>query len=219
MNKPRASQPLHPALLTSRDKYENSFWMERLPAHVWIQDEENSVIYSNRLSAAQLDPVAGKCCRKKKISCFRTFMGEIKTCPCCPYKRLADTMQPESCVCRKGGETHHVYHYPIRPYGSSDLDRPIHVLKLEINVGAIVPRREMSNNSLNTRESGTVGQGSAPDMIRICSACKKIWDESGGWREMESYFGTSLGLQFSHGLCSECACQLYPDIWPGCTLG
>ncbi len=213
MIKPLALQPPVPKLLTSRDKYENSYWMEQLPAHIWVQNEENSVIYSNRLPVRQLASAHGGYCRKKKISCCQDFMGEKKTCTCCPYQRLASTLQPESCVCRKGGEIYHVYHYPIMPNGRQHWEQPINVLKMEINVGGVGRRRKRAEKSVNTRGTSVAEKSPAPGLIKICSVCKKIGDESGGWRELENYFSVTRGLQFSHGLCGDCACQLYPEIW------
>jgi hypothetical protein len=137
MKKPLDLKPPLAKLLTSRDKYENSFWMEQLPAHVWVQDDENSVIYSNRLAVNQLAVVSARYCRKKKISCCRDFMGKKNSCPCCPHQRITTTLQAESCVCRRGEEIYQVYHFPFAPNGGYHGDQPTYVLKIEINVGAL----------------------------------------------------------------------------------
>jgi PAS domain S-box-containing protein len=41
-------------------------------------------------------------------------------------------------------------------------------------------------------------------LIPICSHCKRIRDENGGWHEIEIYIGHQLGAKFSHGICPNC---------------
>ncbi len=200
-------------LLTSREKYENSWWMEQLPAHVWVQDGgSNAVIYSNRLSVRQLASVRGRFCRAKRMICH-ALKGEKQTCPCCPYQRLAASMRPESCLCRRGGEARQVYHFPLLPAGNHQGGRPIQVLKLEIEFVAPGFRGTKTGQGSNAESEGAETGTMSDGLIKICSACKKVRDTTGAWQELEQYFGTVFGLQFSHGLCWECACQLYPEIW------
>jgi len=50
-------------------------------------------------------------------------------------------------------------------------------------------------------------------LLPICSSCKKIHDEDGKWREMESYIQARSAARFSHGLCPHCAKKLYPEVF------
>ena len=49
-------------------------------------------------------------------------------------------------------------------------------------------------------------------IIPICAQCKKIRDDQAYWSHVETYFTRHLGVDFSHGLCPECAKALYPDF-------
>lgn len=49
------------------------------------------------------------------------------------------------------------------------------------------------------------------DLIPICCNCKKIRDDEGYWNQVEEYLKERTGVQFSHGICPDCARQLYPD--------
>ena len=49
-------------------------------------------------------------------------------------------------------------------------------------------------------------------MLPICSSCKKIRDDKGYWNRIESYIRSHSEVQFSHGICPDCAKKLYPDI-------
>ena len=48
-------------------------------------------------------------------------------------------------------------------------------------------------------------------LIPICANCKKIRDDKGYWNQLESYIEKHSEAQFSHGICEECAEELYGD--------
>jgi PAS domain S-box-containing protein len=49
-------------------------------------------------------------------------------------------------------------------------------------------------------------------LMRICSNCKKIFDDEEGWTQLESFFEKYSNIKFSHGLCQECSENLYPQF-------
>ncbi|MFP4500964.1 MAG: PAS domain-containing protein [Candidatus Hydrogenedentota bacterium] len=49
-------------------------------------------------------------------------------------------------------------------------------------------------------------------LLPICSGCKRIRNDNGYWEQVESYIRDHAGVEFSHGLCPECAHRLYPDL-------
>jgi PAS domain-containing protein len=52
-------------------------------------------------------------------------------------------------------------------------------------------------------------------MLPICSFCKKIREGDACWQSLESYFHRHHNIEFSHGLCPECARKHYPDLYHG----
>ncbi len=48
-------------------------------------------------------------------------------------------------------------------------------------------------------------------ILPICASCKKIRDDSGYWNKIEEYIQNHSDALFSHGLCTDCAEQLYGD--------
>lgn len=50
-------------------------------------------------------------------------------------------------------------------------------------------------------------------LLLICSSCKKIKDEKGNWQSIEKYIRDRSEAVFSHGICSECAKKLYPELF------
>ena len=49
-------------------------------------------------------------------------------------------------------------------------------------------------------------------LIPICSHCKKVRDDKGYWHQVEEYIRDHSEAEFSHGLCPECAKELYPEL-------
>lgn len=52
-------------------------------------------------------------------------------------------------------------------------------------------------------------------ILPMCANCKKIRDDSGYWHAVEVYLTIHADAEFSHGLCSDCAAQLYPGLLLG----
>jgi len=50
-------------------------------------------------------------------------------------------------------------------------------------------------------------------LLPICASCKKIRDDDGYWNQLEAYIQDHSEVVFSHGLCPECAKELYPEIF------
>ena len=49
-------------------------------------------------------------------------------------------------------------------------------------------------------------------LLPICSFCKRIRDEGGQWRQLESYIAARSPARFSHTFCSECGRRHYPGL-------
>ena len=49
-------------------------------------------------------------------------------------------------------------------------------------------------------------------LLPICASCKKIRDDKGYWNQIESYLRKHSELEFSHGVCPDCAKKIYADI-------
>jgi len=50
-------------------------------------------------------------------------------------------------------------------------------------------------------------------ILPICASCKKIRDDKGYWNQVEKYLSDRTEAKFTHGICPECAKELYPDIF------
>lgn len=52
-------------------------------------------------------------------------------------------------------------------------------------------------------------------LLPICASCKKIRDDEGYWHQVEVYIRDHSEAIFSHGICPDCAKELYPGYYLG----
>ncbi len=50
-------------------------------------------------------------------------------------------------------------------------------------------------------------------ILPICVKCKKIRDDGGFWNQVEKYVTEHSDAEFSHGICPDCAKELYPEFY------
>jgi CheY-like chemotaxis protein len=50
-------------------------------------------------------------------------------------------------------------------------------------------------------------------LLPICAGCKKIRDDQGYWQDVAVYIQNHSEAELSHGLCSDCARRLYPELF------
>jgi PAS domain-containing protein len=50
-------------------------------------------------------------------------------------------------------------------------------------------------------------------ILPICVYCKKVRDDEEFWQSVENYFKVHLDLDFSHGVCPECAKKVFPGLY------
>ena len=83
--------------------------------------------------------------------------------------------------------------------------------KMEILIGKI---RSQSDELAKSNESLLTALGNIKTLsglLPICASCKKIRDDKGYWNQLESYIKEHSDAVFSHGICPDCAKQLYPN--------
>jgi len=84
--------------------------------------------------------------------------------------------------------------------------------------GVLINGRDISHVP---RCQGDVAEGAAPPdaanaktlagVLNTCACCKKIRTETGNWQQIEVYIREHAPVDFSHGLCPECARLWYPE--------
>jgi PAS domain-containing protein len=52
-------------------------------------------------------------------------------------------------------------------------------------------------------------------LLPICASCRKVRDDQGFWGDVEEYVSSRARVEFTHGICPDCAKKLYPSIMNG----
>lgn len=50
------------------------------------------------------------------------------------------------------------------------------------------------------------------ELVSVCGSCKRVRTQSTGWTSVESFLKDVYGMDLNHGICSECAHKLWPDM-------
>lgn len=50
-------------------------------------------------------------------------------------------------------------------------------------------------------------------LLPICASCKKIKNDDNYWENVADYLKENTDLEFTHGICPDCAKRLYSDLY------
>lgn len=97
--------------------------------------------------------------------------------------------------------------YLIKPFK----DRELHAI---IEMALYKHKTEKEREELiNELQAALARVKTLSGLLPICASCKKIRDDAGYWQQVEVYIRDHADVEFSHGLCPECAKKLYPDFF------
>jgi GAF domain-containing protein len=72
---------------------------------------------------------------------------------------------------------------------------------------------ELLNEKTASLEKALADVQTLRGLLPICACCKKIRDDQGYWNQIESYVKKHSLAEFSHGICPQCAKELYPELY------
>lgn len=101
------------------------------------------------------------------------------------------------------------YGYILKPFN----ERELHIA---IELALVKHKAERERRQLIRRLEETLAELKVlKGILPICASCKKIRNDKGDWEQLEMYIKERSQAEFSHGICPECARQLYPDSSTG----
>jgi DNA-binding response OmpR family regulator len=79
-------------------------------------------------------------------------------------------------------------------------------LRARVSVGVRIAQLQLNlADRVSELEAALAKVKTLSGMLPICASCKKIRDDGGYWRQIESYIRDHSEAEFSHGFCPECA--------------
>jgi AmiR/NasT family two-component response regulator len=104
--------------------------------------------------------------------------------------------------------------YLVKPPRQSDVERAIIITMARFD--DMVELRRL-NTELHDRneelESALSKIETLSGLLPICADCKKIRDDDGYWQDVAVYIRDHSQAEFSHGICPDCAQELFPDYY------
>ena len=123
-------------------------------------------------------------------------------------KRVLESGRPEHFQDRRGGRDYDLSFYPLLASQGQTTGVAIFAQDITLRLAAEREREALVVNLTQALAEVKTLSGLLP----ICSNCKRIRDDQGYWNQIEHYVSQHSQAQFSHGICPECARQLYPDL-------
>jgi len=150
----------------------------------------------------------------QNIKCFESRPGHLCHTDDCPLQQILNGKENttiESAKHQTQGETK-TFIISARPFRDANNN----LLGIVESFQDITPRIkaesakvELIDNLQEALDRVNVLSG----MLPICASCKKIRDDKGYWNQIETYIRDHSEAEFSHGICPDCAKELYPEFY------
>lgn len=186
-----------------RKEWEKTF--DAIDDWICITDLESTILRSNRAVEKYFDlpvkeSIGLKCCMVAHDS--QVYVDG------CPFPRMLQTKKRESSeILTKNGRWMFITVDPI--FGRDGT--VISVVHTARDVTERIRTQEEKEKLLSDLKKALEQVKTLRGLIPICSNCKKIRDDQGYWRLLESYIEHHSEARFSHGLCPDCSEKLYGE--------
>jgi nitrogen fixation/metabolism regulation signal transduction histidine kinase len=179
--------------------------LEAIPLPIFVVDEDVRIFWSNRSAAPLLNMEPDLVLLRRCGEVFRCLhalestagCGRTEFCKDCPIRNSVQQSIEGQTVVRKKNK--------MKMMGK---DRVV-----EINLLVTTAPFAYQDESLVLLIMEDISELiELKDILPICAYCKKIRGDEAYWQSVENYFKVHLNLDFSHGVCPECAKKLYLDL-------
>lgn len=152
---------------------------------------------------------------KEGKSCFSSLTSNECICEGCAAKKVFGTGVSSAAHEHEGIDKHGevVWSSIVATPLSKKDDKVISVLEVFVPItDKKIVEKEREKLIVELREALDRVQ-TLSGLLPICSSCKRIRDDQGYWKKLESYISEHSDADFSHGLCPKCAKILYPKYF------
>lgn len=179
--------------------------LDAMPAHIFLVDEDVQIFGVNRAASRLLARETEVIIRRRAgevLHCLHALAGpegcgSTVFCLDCPVRNSVT----------KAVHGQKVVQHPARmELVQDDKIKEIHLL---ITASPLEYRNKMFALLILEDISEIM---ELKGLLPICASCKKIRNDQQYWQSVESYFKEQLDLNFTHGLCPDCADKLYKEI-------
>jgi PAS domain S-box-containing protein len=179
--------------------------LDAIEDFISVHDWDFRIVRANRALARHLG------CEPADLigqPCHRVFHGTEEPRPGCPHDRARQTLTAatEEILDSRLGVPLQVRCSPYCDEAGRALGT-VHVAR-DITQER---QRDAEREALIARLQEALAQAKIlGGLLPICSSCKRIRDDRGYWNQIEAYIGERSHAEFTHGICPDCAQELYP---------
>lgn len=181
---------------------------------ICITDSDFNIINSNK-SYQKIFGTPEK--EGRGIKCHDSRPGPKCKTPDCPLYKITREGEPifscESTKIEKDG-TRRYFVVTATPYFDIDDNLTGIIETFQDITSRRLLEKEMEKLIVNLRQAMDKVK-TLSGFLPICASCKKIRDDKGYWNQIESYIKEHSEAEFSHGICPDCAKNLYGDYMKG----
>ncbi len=103
--------------------------------------------------------------------------------------------------------------YLIKPFDPDELRARIKVGRRLVELqDKLIESRTLLSNKVDELSLALEDIKTLRGIVPICSNCKKIRNDEGYWQQVEVYMRNHTEAEFTHGICPDCAQELYPEF-------
>ena len=127
---------------------------------------------------------------------------------CCKLKEDEDTRDIPVIFMTVKRETDDI----LRAFDCGAVDymiKPINYMELSVRVKTHLTLKRKLNQLKKTLKEVETLKGLFP----VCPKCKRVRDDKGYWDRIDHYFSRKSLVEFTHGICPECARSNFPDLY------
>jgi PAS domain-containing protein len=179
--------------------------LDTIPLPIFLVDEDVRIFWSNQSAAQLLDREPDLAFLRRcgeVMHCLHAVestegCGRTKFCKNCPIRNSVQQSIQGQRVVREKNRMHMVENDQV----------------VEINMLVTTAPFAYQDESLVLLILEDISElMELKGIVPICAYCKKIRVDEAFWQSVETYFKKHLNLDFSHGVCPECAHKLYQDL-------
>jgi len=183
------------------------FLLDSTPDMVLEVDKDLNILWANKAALDLNSDAIGQ-------TCYVAFPGNDSVCEGCFCVKTFETgeiekgtfYQPNS---KTAGQSY--WENIAVPLKDADENIPS-VLIISRNASDRIQAELEKENLIKELKAALAEVKVLSGLLPICCNCKQIRDDNGYWNQIDSYLQNHSAVKFTHGLCPECAKELYPDL-------
>ncbi len=149
-----------------------------------------------------------------RVKCYEHRPGQVCRTEACPVEKISsgstDLYTCESIKAEPGKPTR-TFIVTATPYRDR-VGRPVGIIETFQDITARKELEDERERLISKLNSALSEVKKLSGFLPICAKCKKVRDDKGFWKEVESYVSEHSEAEFSHSICPECASRYYKKL-------